>query len=93
MTGINYRNLTESEFNDGLNDYIRNYLKSDKTQLKKIVSNMVSEYKKIYLTGIHPLEILEKLKKFLKTIQNKMNQRGIFDFFNFNFNLDVSIHF
>lgn len=77
LSGVKYKDLTESQFNGALNNYIRKYLKSDKTDLKRRVTDMVVDYKDKHVMNFSLIKMLAKMKEDLKKFQSQIKQRHI----------------
>lgn len=75
MIGVNYKGLTESQVNYELNNYIKNYLKYDKTELKRQLTDMVLMLKKEHsMMYLNPLKMFTKMKENLKNVTSLIKQ-------------------
>lgn len=75
MTGVKYKDLSEDRLNVELNYFITNYLKSDKTELKRIVADMILKYKNEHsMMNLNPLKMLTKMKEDLKKVLSLIKQ-------------------
>lgn len=67
--------MSESQINFELNEFIGDYLKTDKENLIQKITDLIDDYKNNYNTHQSPASFLEHMERELKTLPTKMDRK------------------
>ncbi|XP_025415156.1 uncharacterized protein LOC112686898 isoform X2 [Sipha flava] len=75
LSNIKYKDLSESQINIELNEFIRNYLKTNRVFLIQAITDFIDQYKKNSKTHQSPALFLKDLELGLKQIPIEMDKK------------------